>query len=558
MQWRKTNSLSNRFFIFSIIITFSMALILGLSFSIFSKQSIESQHKAILASMVDKNAGEIENLLDNAMKNALRITNDPKFQSVLRAERPKEIAEAYSIELEIDNELSFIHNYVDHLFGFYIVGANGMQFKSNFSSSIHDDWQESWWYRQIIQSDSPIWFKPHHGSFTVNTIGQPLVTLGLKIIDKSTAEILGVLLTDIEVSAIAEIIYSGMSDTAHFILSSSDDTIIAQSPAKLENSYKLFYSAPIELAGWNLTAYYHPAIVTRSIRMMIAPIALLILLLSGIILIASSRTSKILTNPLERLIRRMDQVRGGDFTVTMPTDEGTTEIIQVASTFNVMVSRVNTLMLDLEEKHEKLRMAEMRTLEAQINPHFLYNTLDSIAWLARKERMADVTTTVLSLSKLLRIGLNRGKSLITVAEEMEHVNSYLVIQKIRFGSDFSYTIEYDELIADNQIPKLLLQPLVENAIIHGVRLSETSEEIEIGGSTTEKIITLTVTNTGTPLDSQAVERVNRLLHNEEENSLGVGLKNVHNRVRLYFGEEYGVTFHAEGPRTIVSVHLPRI
>jgi hypothetical protein len=192
------------------IITLSAVAILGFTFSYLTTNIIEDHFETVLVSIVENNASEIENLLDNALKNALRIANDPKFQAVLRNPRPETTAETYSLELEMDNQLSFVQNYVDHLFGFYVIGANGMQFKSNFSSPIYENWQSFSWYQRIIASGEPVWFAPHDGSFTVNTIGQPLVTMGLRILDKSSGDILGVLLTDIEVETLTDIIRKGL------------------------------------------------------------------------------------------------------------------------------------------------------------------------------------------------------------------------------------------------------------------------------------------------------------------------------------------------------------
>ena len=554
----KKNSLGNRIFVLTMTITLSMVALLGFTFSYLSTNIIKDHLQTVLVAIVDSNAIEIENLLDNALKNALRITNDPKIQAVLRNPRPESIAEAYSLELEMDNQLSFVQNYVDHLFGFYIIGANGMQFKSNFSSPIYQDWKDFDWYQRIIASDSPVWFDPHEGSFTVNTIGQPLVTMGLRIMDKSTGNILGALLTDIEVSTLSSIVRKGMGETGHFILTSSDKSIISQSANETNNSeYSFSYTKDISLAGWELTGYLHPSLIENSVLSMITPILILIAIIAIIVLFASSSISYRITAQLRELASLMEVVQSGNFRVTMDTS-GDDEVALLGSTFNVMVSQINNLLRDLHDEHEKLRIAEMKTLEAQINPHFLYNTLDSIIWLARKGKMDDVTRLVYSLSKLLRIGLNRGRTMVTIEEEIEHITNYLIIQEVRYADDFIYEIIIPDSILKNKTLKLILQPLVENAIIHGVQQSDTSEKITIVGEESGTDILIRVTNSGPQVPQDRLDEINLLLEEGSESDFGLGLRNVNERIKLYFGQQYGLHFSSNSEGTTVIVHIPRI
>lgn len=554
----RKHSLGNRIFILTMAITLSAVVILGFSFSYLTTNVIEDHFETVLVSIVDNNASEIENLLDNALKNALRIANDPKFQAVLRSPRPATTAEAYSLELEMDNQLSFVQNYVDHLFGFYVIGANGMQFKSNFSSPIYENWQPFTWYQKIISSEGPVWFDPHDGSFTVNTIGQPLVTMGLRILDKSTGDILGVLLTDIEVETLTDIIKKGMGETSNFILTSQDDTIITQSVQELGTTASTFsHTRDIGVAGWKLTGYFHPSVIKKSTLSIITPIIIIMLSIAVFVLFAASSISYKITAPLHELASLMEVVRSGNFQVTMD-NSGDDEVAMLGTSFNVMVSRIHTLMHDLHEEHEKLRISEMKTLEAQINPHFLYNTLDSIIWLSRKGQMEDVTRLVYSLSKLLRIGLNRGRTMVTIEEELEHIRSYLIIQEVRYTDDFTYVIDIPDSMLKNKTLKLILQPLVENAIIHGVQQSDKPERISITATEEGPDIFFLVTNTGHTVDPQTVEQINRLFDEGIEAEFGLGLRNVNQRIKLYFGRQYGLHFSSDDGATTVSVHIPRI
>lgn len=556
----RKNSLGRRIFILVITLTLSIVIVLAAVFGYISSNIIRNHLETVVAAMVDTNAAEIDKVLDDALKNALRIANDPKFQAILRNPRPQNLSQAYSLELELDNQLSFIQNYVDHLFGFYVIGANGLQFKSNFSSAFYQDWPSLEWYKQIIESKDPVWFNPHNGSFTVHTIGQPLITMGLRIVDKSSGNILGVILTDIEVTTLENIIKRGIGDSGHIVLTASDGTTITGSyPNASAIISEYHYTKPLDLAGWQLTGYLHPSAIESSLLSVITPLFLFIIFITIVVLIAAGSMAYRITSPLRELSNLMEVVQTGNFQVSMQATNDD-EIGHLSNSFNIMVAKINELMLDLHDEQEKLRIAEMKTLEAQINPHFLYNTLDSIIWLARKGKMEDVSRLVFSLSKLLRIGLNHGRTMVTIEEEIEHIRNYLLIQQVRYEDDFDYEIAVPETILHNKTPKLILQPLVENAIIHGIQLSDKKEKLYIKAFATPLDIIFHVTNTGIPIDPEKVKQINDSLPAPDPTGNGgIGLRNVHDRIRIYFGTKYGLQFvsNSEGETTVI-VHLPRI
>jgi two-component system sensor histidine kinase YesM len=349
-----------------------------------------------------------------------------------------------------------------------------------------------------------------------------------------------------------------MGETSNFILTSQDGTIITQSVQELGISSSTFsHTRNLILTGWELTGYFHPSVIKKSTLSIITPIIIIMFSIAVVVLFVASFISYKITAPLHELASLMEVVRSGNFQVTMD-NSGDDEVAMLGTSFNVMVSRIHTLMHDLHEEHEKLRISEIKTLEAQINPHFLYNTLDSIIWLSRKGQMEDVTRLVYSLSKLLRIGLNRGRTMVTIEEEIEHIRNYLVIQDIRYADDFTYKIDIPDSILKNKTLKLILQPLVENAIIHGVQQSDKPEKISISATENDADIFLFVSNTGTAVDAQTVDQINCLFEDGVEAEFGLGLHNVNQRIKLYFGKQYGLHFSSDNGKTTVSVHIPRI
>jgi two-component system sensor histidine kinase YesM len=241
---------------------------------------------------------------------------------------------------------------------------------------------------------------------------------------------------------------------------------------------------------------------------------------------------------------------------------GRDEIGRLAESFTIMVERIRDLMGRVHQEHQKLRAAELLALEAQINPHFLYNTLDSIIWLSRAGKSAEVIRLVTAMTRLFRIGISNGREVISIGDELEHVRSYLTIQEIRYKDKMDYRIDVPVELHQHRILKLTLQPLVENAIYHGIKNVRRKGFIAVNGRVESGDIVLSVSDSGIGMGSEQVEALRRSLDahgSSEEGRTGYGLKNVHERLTLFFGSGYGLSFQSEKTRgTTVSVRIPRM
>jgi len=207
------------------------------------------------------------------------------------------------------------------------------------------------------------------------------------------------------------------------------------------------------------------------------------------------------------------------------------------------------------EDQRSLHRAELELLQAQINPHFLYNTLDSIAILAESDRSEDVVNMVTSLSTFFRNSLNKGRDVLTLGAECSQVTSYLEIQQIRYSDILRYEISIPEALMDCVVPKLVLQPLVENALYHGIKNRRGMGLITVTGEEAGGDLLLKVTDNGAGMDEEQVRILQSGLY--EDKHTGLGLVNVHKRIRLYCGENYGLSFEScVGRGTTVSVLLP--
>lgn len=276
-----------------------------------------------------------------------------------------------------------------------------------------------------------------------------------------------------------------------------------------------------------------------------------------VVLVISLYMSARISNPIKRLERTMKMVEKGVFQVHRDKS-GAEEVRQLSKRFNLMVGRIHQLMDQIIAEQEIKRKKELDILQAQIHPHFLYNTLNAVVRLAGSGRNDEVVTTISSLSKFFRISLSGGKQVITVQEELEHVRHYLIIQQIRFRNQFTYEIEADESVLSLHTMKLILQPLVENAIVHGLQSAVDEGHIHIQARSVEQQLVYTITDNGAGIPPKRLQEIILGQVKSAEGS-GVGLHNVHERLRLYYGDGYGLEIESEPDEgTCVTLRLPQV
>ena len=272
------------------------------------------------------------------------------------------------------------------------------------------------------------------------------------------------------------------------------------------------------------------------------------------LLLYSLRVSRSITGPIRALTEKAERFGADNFS-SLPVETSIAELKTLDRNFDKMAGRITSLMEKQRQDQQSLHRAELELLQAQINPHFLYNTLDSIAILADSQREEDVVNMVTSLSTFFRNSLNRGEDIISLRAELIQAKSYLEIQQIRYSDILTYSISVPEEIQDVTVPKLILQPLIENALYHGIKNRRGRGAIQITGEKQNGDILLRVQDNGAGMTEEQLQRLQAGVF--EEHHSGLGLKNVHQRIRLYCGEPYGLTFESrEGVGTSVTVLLP--
>ena len=266
--------------------------------------------------------------------------------------------------------------------------------------------------------------------------------------------------------------------------------------------------------------------------------------------------SRLLSRPLQQLENAMEAFEQDADRFAFHAVRGTREVQNLSDSFGHMVGRIQQLMTTVREEEIDLRKTELKALQAQINPHFLYNTLDSIAWMCERGKNADAVQMVHALARLFRISISRGHELIPIEKELQHAEAYLQIQKYRYKNQFTYHFTVDESCLHCLCNKITLQPIIENAIVHGLDLMVDAGHIEITVRPDGGDILLIVADDGIGMEP---EQVAALLQNEPSDRTGIGVKNVNDRLRIYFGPEYGLSItSAPYEGTTVTIRTPRV
>ncbi|NOU96914.1 HAMP domain-containing protein [Paenibacillus sp. LMG 31456] len=320
---------------------------------------------------------------------------------------------------------------------------------------------------------------------------------------------------------------------------------------------KLITIKTVNNIGWKIigVSYMDEIVTTRKeISGFISWLLLIVLLF--VLLISAFMSAKI-SLPIKRLEKSMRKVEQGEFDIHI-TVRGDDEVGRLSRRFNFMVVRIRQLMEQSVHEQEAKRKSELEVLQSQINPHFLYNTLNSVVRMAGSGKSEDVITMITSLSKFFRISLSRGKHIITVQEELEHIRNYLIIQKIRYKNKFEYEITADEESLPCYTLKLMLQPLVENAIYHGIEMMADPGHIHISARIVHDKLLFEVRDDGLGIPEGKLKQLLTGSVRSEEGS-GVGVKNVHERIQLAYGNSYGLEVESELEEgTTVRLWIPLI
>lgn len=350
------------------------------------------------------------------------------------------------------------------------------------------------------------------------------------------------------------LIYSNLLEENNTAAAECDDGVYEES---FHGEDRIFTVKTVGYTGWKIVSVI-PKEKLYSQWDQMQKICFTILLIAIVIVVVLNRLlSDRITQPIRKLENSVKEL--GMQSPDSIYAGGSVEIQHLGMSIRKMVSQMKQLMDDVVKEQEEKRKSELDALQSQINPHFLYNTLDSIVWMIECERYRDAVAMVTSLAKLFRISLSKGRSIIRIADEFQHANTYCYIQKIRFKNKFETQFSLEQGIEDCATIKLIIQPLLENAIYYGLEAADGDGMIQVNGYRKDGDIYIDVIDNGIGMPPEQVEHLLSDGQYVRKRGSGVGLRNVDQRIKLYFGNEYGLIIESEPDEgTKVSIHLPEI
>ncbi len=443
----------------------------------------------------------------------------------------------------------------------------------------YTDIAELEWYQKALAAEGQAVISTSHVQNAIAGKYDWVVTLSRSITNKASPGVQGVFFVDLNYNSISDLcerislgdrgyiyildenggivyhpqqqlIYSGMKDE---LISEVMDT---DTPSFLTDDGRLYTVSRSEATGWIVVGVsYVSELMAGADEARVTYLLVAMVLLAVAMLLAFVLSDKI-TRPIKSLELSMKEVEKGNFSHVALEVRENNEIGRLSRNFNTMTREIQNLMEQSEKEQQAKRKYELKVLQSQINPHFLYNTLDSIIWMAEWGKNQEVVKMTSSLARLLRRSISNEQEVVTIEEEIDYTEAYLTIQKMRYQDKLEYEIEVDPDIRKEETVKLVLQPVVENAIYHGIKYKEGKGLIQIRGFREEGSIILRVQDDGRGMDQDTLEHIFEK-HVRDTKSNGVGLQNVHERIRLYYGTAYGLSFESEpGKGTTVRIRLP--
>lgn len=332
--------------------------------------------------------------------------------------------------------------------------------------------------------------------------------------------------------------------------------VTSRNMAENNMDYVVFYALIPNSPNWYLCTTVHKSELFKDTILLNESLISIWVLLLLVAIIVSYFVSNLVTKRIEILSNAMKDVRKGNLETSIILN-GQDELSRLADDFNNMVVDIKELMNQVYQHQKEKRQRELQVLQSQINPHFLYNTLDTLQWKAMEYDAVDISELVVSLSSFFRISLSKGKEFISLDKELEHVKCYLTIQQYRYSDILQYEIHCDPKLYSYHLPKVLIQPLVENAIYHGIKPKLDKGVISVNVYEVQDTLKIVVEDSGVGIPE---EKLNQIRNNLEEHltSNHYGLYNVSQRIYLHFGKEYGLTIHSEGNKgTSITIRLPK-
>lgn len=541
---------------------------LGVLGNVIYSTSIEEQANVHTGQMIEQVTRNVEFYIHDMENIIYYLSNDPEVIGFLRLTNEEKQDETEGFHNKVQGILKTYTDIHPEIAGILVVNEHNLYTSNVMQRISRDPLTEEIWYKRALASPKTmqLFSKPigRNIKINLNDGADEVVSITKAVIDPVTGKRLGVILIDLKLDKIKEVIEAVTLGKNGFLYLMDGNGGIVYAPVnpivyrvknewltdsansivkKIQDSdFQIIYKESAytnwkTIGVFSLNETLKEVTNLRHYSILIGLITLVLAVAAAFFFTAS------IAKPLSKLGSLMKRAEEGDLSVRF-NSKYNDEIGRLGTSFNRMIKEISNLIDMVYAEQQRKREAELKTLQAQIKPHFLYNTLYTIQWMAEEHGAKDVVAILGSLANLFRIGLSKGKEMISVQEELEHVRSYLAIQKARYEDKLTYEINFDEKILTHSVLKVILQPLVENAIYHGLNAKRGGGKITITAKEQEGKLYFSVEDNGLGITTEKLKEIRQLLScdHRESGKTGFGIFNVNERIRLSVGKEYGLVY----------------
>lgn len=593
---RRFRSIHHRLFVLFLVCMTAILLIVTVLFYNRTTTQFHDKLGEIARKNVSQTAGLLDLLLASYDSLSKSISTNADIVRLVAEKRVLPPQVEYVNQHNITNMMGAIYFSRDDLVGIHIIGENGKIYDyGNYTTVPDPNYASSDWYKQINASTGKmVWLGVFSHSLIDTMEDSPVFAFGRPIFDLNEQHQIGIVLFEAKADTVLAAVNNlklGPNSKVNIVNGAGQPVAVSlepnPQPARLpehlelpdipgevtvrQDGSTLVAASRLDKIDWtivSMTPSQDLNVELAQTKRYLLIVVTILLLFSALVALIVSRT---ISSPLGRLVRQMKQVENGNFhgMVNVTSYE---EINGLVDSFNHMVRRVEELIERVKLSTVSEKNAELHALQSQVNPHFLYNTLDMIYWMLDEKGNDRLGEVVLSLSQMFRYSSHwEGNAEVTLREEVEQIRHYLTIIQMRLEDRLTVEIAIDDRWLDLNVPKMLLQPVIENAVKHGLEAQRQQGHLLVEAVPDEKYLNIRVQDNGAGMTPETLNRLRRSLHvsdqaqgqsgkegtSETKIRQGIGMQNVHQRLKYMFGEPYGIGIESSpGHGTTVTLRLP--
>lgn len=566
--------------IFIALIPFCFVGVLGIIISTREAERNVTQHSTQLVGQIQQTTDIYISSIEKTVNMLIQTIPPMRLGEIPTAADDRWTIHAATLK----NSFEIVANTHDEIAGIFFATEHDMYVGTGMSRISRDPFTAEAWYQKAVKC-------PGEMQIIGDVTGRNIVTEATysiddvfsvmkAVVDPDTGERIGVLLFDVKHEIIASAIQDANIGESGFVFVVDDQNRLVYAPSnkilyRISPEWLRSEKEPVtaaingekfqisyqesEYTGWKTVSVSSYQEIMGGVNIMLIMYACVLIVTLLIVFTIAVKMSETITKPIVRLRNLMQETEKGDLSVRFKGDY-LDEVSELGRRFNQMLERIQELMEEVYREQENKRKAQLKAVQEQFKPHFLYNTLDTIGWMAREHSAMDIVHLVDALTNVFRISLSRGKDYITVEKEILYISNYLYIQKIRYGPKVQYDIQVEEACKQVVLPKMILQPLVENSIYHGVKMKSGEGHLRVVGKIEGDWVSLEVWDDGRGMDQEKVVELSQLLNQpgEVDSNRSFGLFYIRERLRIRYGEQFQVLVNSkEGQGTSVIIRIPK-